>query len=319
VLRPRLTFIALTILAIVTIVAAITAAMPRKYAATARVLLPASASAEVSELAPLAAARNISVSATGASRMLVVQHVSRDPRVAATVVNDFVTSHARKNMVLIDEASVPQQPVGPDFTLNVGLAGAAGLVLGLAVVGLRERRARPPKPRQAAGEGAPPSAVLSRDKSAYEQLCRELLASWFCSHRMLAIVGPGDRAPRANVAARLAVGFAELGEKTLLVDAGAKPAEAIRVTPVKGVQNLYLLQAPRERLASVLTEAGRRFRVVLIDVPADQTGRHAFAALAGGALLVRAKDLPDPGPLRALQAELERAPVRIVATVVNTE
>ncbi len=278
-LRARASLVAFVVLVIVAIAGAITAALPKKYAATARVLLAPAAALDVSELAPLAAARNISVSANGGSRMMVVEHVSYDPRVAATVVNDFVAANARKDMIVVDPASAAYQPVGPNLTLNLALGALAGLILGVGLIAFRERqplrppRADPPRadPRRAEPARRPDEA-LAGGVPDYEALCRELLGTWFASHRMLAIVEPAERPPRADVAARL---------------------------------------------ACALTEAGRRFRVVLVDVPAEQDPRHPYAALAGGALIVAPQDSAHPAALQALHAELARVPARIVGTIVN--
>ena len=58
--------------------------------------------------------------------------------------------------------------------------------------------------------GVEADAVRGDDELAYRELCAGLLKDWFVDHSMLAIVGPGSREERANVAARLAVGFAAL-------------------------------------------------------------------------------------------------------------
>src|SRR4051812_2270999 len=108
--------------------AAITAVLPRKYAATARVLLPADA--EIAPLASAAAARDISLSSRGGSRLVLLRHVSADPSLAASVVNDFVSANAKKPATVIDRANASRQPVEPDLGMNLLFGAAAGLLAG---------------------------------------------------------------------------------------------------------------------------------------------------------------------------------------------
>src|SRR5258706_6131997 len=107
--RERLRVVALATLAGLAAAALVSAAAPKKYAAAARILVPPQAG-EIAPFAELAASRDISVSAHGASRMLLVRHVSTDPRAAAAVVNDFVAANAKRPMVVIDRSSIPPEP-----------------------------------------------------------------------------------------------------------------------------------------------------------------------------------------------------------------
>jgi hypothetical protein len=314
--RERLRVVAFATLAGLAAAALVSAALPRKYAAAARILVPPQAG-EIAPFAELAASRDISVSAHGASRMLLVRHVSTDPRAAASVVNDFVAANAKRPMVVIDRASIPREPL-PGLALNLAWGAVAGLALGFAFVALHERRQRPAPdaPQRIEPRPEDDSRVLAAEKGAYRELCEGLLRDWFASHPLLAIVGAGAREERANVAARLAVSFAELGAKTLLVDTELqRSAQGVQLKPVAGFEGLFLMLAPGERLATAIVEASRRFRVVLIDSPASDE-RHEFAALAGGALIVARPDA-ERAALEALEAALGRLPARVVGTVLN--
>jgi Mrp family chromosome partitioning ATPase len=155
--------------------------------------------------------------------------------------------------------------------------------------------------------------VVPEPHEDYRELCSSLMNEWFVSHPMLAIVGAGPRESRAKVAARLAVCFAQLGAKTLLADAELPdPPANVQIKPVAAFDGLFLLLAPRERLASVVAEAGRRYRVVLIDSPA---GEHRFAALAGAALVVTRPD-EDRAAVEALEAALAKLQVRVAGRVL---
>jgi hypothetical protein len=328
-LRAHLLHVGLFAVAIMILVGVVTALLPKQYAATARVMLPPKA-AQPAELASLAAAQHISLTNRNGSRMLLVQHVSTDPRAAASVVNDFVSANTKKPMVVIDRASVPVQPVGPNLALNLAYGAVGALALGIGFILLRERRRRSAMPAgperfepsdaevtAASVSGSPSRAeagFLYSGGQDHSELCRRLLESWFNEHRLLAVTGPVPREQRAAFAARLAVGFAGLGEKTLLVDAGASAPEGVRIKPVDGFDNLFLLLAPRDRLASYVSEAGRRFPVVLI---ASADGDDQFAALAGGTLIVASPDDADSEALQQLEGALARLPARVVETVFD--
>src|SRR5581483_1589414 len=291
-LRP----VGLALAAALGLSAAATLALPKTYVASARVLVPPEAG-DIAPLASAAAARDIAVSAAGGSRLALLTYASADPRKAASVVNDFVAAHAKRPMVVIDRASVPRRAASPDLLANLGYGAVAGLALGLCLVSLRREKAEPALARESS---------VPQPEGPHE-LCRRLLAEWFVSHPMLVIVGTGTREARAKAAARLAVGFAELGAKTLLADAElADPPPTVQIKPVDKFDGLYLLLAPRERLAAVIAEAGRRYRVVLIDSPA---GEHRFAALAGGALVVTQPG--DEAAADALEAALASRKVLI--------
>ena len=314
-MRDPFRTVGIAVLAALILAAALSVLLPRKYAASARILVPPQAG-EIAPLADLAAAKDISVSTKGASRLALVSYVSSDPRTAASVVNDFVAAHTRSPMVVIDRASVPRQPVSPDLLSNLAYGGAAGLVLGIGLVFFRRGRvqaAMPAAQRMAPGDSMAPGTVVQEHQDDYRGLCSGLLSDWFVSHPMLAVVGTAPREARAKVAARLAVCFAQLGAKTLLADAElADPPANVQIKPVDAFEGLYLLLAPRERLASVIAEAGRRYRVVLIDSPA---GEHRFAALAGAAVIVTGSE-EDAGAVEALEGSLSRLQVRIAGKLL---
>jgi len=316
-MRDHIRTVGIAVVGALILAAALSAVLPKKYAASARILVQEQAG-EIAPLANLAAAREISVSTKGSSRLALVSYVSSDPRKAASVVNDFVASYTPRPMVVIDRASVPRQPVSPDLSANLAYGAAAGLALGLGLVAFRRRKLQPARPPAAAqrmepGEAAAPGIVVAEQQDDYRGLCSSLLTDWFVSHPMIAVVGTAPREARAKVAARLAVCFAQLGAKTLLAD--ADPAESpsnVQIKPVAAFEGLYLLLAPRERLAAVIAEAGRRYRVVLIDSPA---GEHRFAAIAGAALVVT-RPGEDAAAVEALEASLARLQVRVAGKLL---
>jgi len=283
--------------------AAISAVQPKKYAATARVLLPPNA-----ELAPLvtaAEARDISLTSRGGSHLVTLRHLSSSPGDAAAVVDAFVAANAKKPAQVIDRPSVSHSPVEPDLATNLLYGAAAGILAALGWMALRERRAQPAP--------APVERIEPTEKHepGNQDLCARLLKEWFADHRMLAVVGTGERQERASIAARLAVSFTELGAKTLVVDAEVN-AQSVQIRPAEGFRELYVLLAPRERLTAVISEAARRFPVILIDAPAHDP-EHRFASLASGALVVTKEG--HEAELQTLERSLTAASVRVVGTV----
>jgi hypothetical protein len=223
-LRTRLGLITLVVLGALAAVLLASTALPRPYAATARLLLPA----QPIDLGPFvvrAAAYDVLVSAERDSRILSVQHLSPDPRSAAAVVNGFVRSHAEKGMVLIDEASVPYEAVGPGLGLLLAAGAVVGLALGFALAVLRERRRAP----------------IAAKRPSFPML-----------------MSP------ERIRVRQAIMFARWGTRTLLVTpavANAPPS----LKPVPGVANLFILLGGRGNLPALIPEAEKTFRVIRLD------------------------------------------------------
>src|SRR5262249_27369201 len=140
-------------------------------------------------------------------------------------------------------------------------------------------------------------------------------------HKVLAVVSPDAGDGRSYLAANLAVVFAQLGEKTLLVDAdlrrprqhrlfghGTGPGLAQALSGRAGIDsaervsyfdNLWLLTAgvaapnPIELLSrlafpSLIGEARKQFKIILLDTPANSRGADAriAASRSDGVLVV---------------------------------
>jgi protein-tyrosine kinase len=316
---------------------------PQRYVATARVLLPAGAAMNFE------GANGVTVSANGASRMLTIEYAASDAQLAAQVVNDFVHTHTQTESWVIDPAAAA--PRRPDLALNLAFGGALGLVGGIGVVALRERRRRPVHSEQDLLDtlGVPLLAARPLRRESVRELCEQLLEHWFTPPRAaLAIVSPNCGDGRSHVTAQLALCFAEMGVKTLLIDADLRSPGQHRVfklpnrwglagfleggepRPAACLANLSVLMAgsaardplellASERLPALLAEAAKRFRVVLIDTPAAARGPdfEMFAARCGGALVVARQHNADAEALARLNAALKRCSARVVATLLN--
>ena len=188
---------------------------------------------------------------------------------------------------------------------------------------------------------------------ALRALRTQLLLRWFTAERkMLAILSAGRGEGRSYLAANLALLFAQMGRRTLLVDADLrsprqdklfKSAErrglsdllAQRVgleviVRLSAFGDLTLLPAgtvppnPQELLCRpvfslLLRHLSRSFDVILFDTPAckKQADAETIGALAGGALILARKDASRMTDVHDLQRRLQRADTTIAGAVLN--
>jgi protein-tyrosine kinase len=198
--------------------------------------------------------------------------------------------------------------------------------------------------------GAPLLATRPLRHESLRAVCEQLLAHWFIDGRsLLPVVSARRGEGRSELVAQLAVTFAALGVRTLLIDADLRsPAQHRRfglpndrgladflarreMQPAACGENLAVMVAGacggdplellgREELAAFLAAAGKRFRVILIDTPAAARGPdlQIFAALAGGALVLAPRSC-DRHTLGRLGASLRRSSARVVAALLSGE
>ena len=294
------------------IACAATLAWPVRYAATARVMLPHGASP--------------------GSRILKLEQVAHGPQAAVAALDEKLEPYLLQNARLIDAPTA--MVLRPNLGLNLALGGGAGLLAGLAWLAARWRKRVPRlRPR------------------ALHELCAQLLEQWFAADgQLLAIVSAEPGEGRSSLAAQLAVAFAALGKRTLLVDGDLRAPrlhrlfnlpnaqglgdllEDGRVSLARAGENLSVMVAgspradplellSRSRLPAFLAEARRHFHVVLIDTPAAARAPdfQMFAALAGGALLLDARGSRGARASRGLHATLQGCGARLVATVGRQE
>lgn len=188
---------------------------------------------------------------------------------------------------------------------------------------------------------------------ALRSLRTQLVLHWLTPRRKtVAIVSPHVRDGRSYLAANLAVMFAQLGEKTLLVDADLRAPRQHRIfgmanrrglahvlnggfglecaEPVQYFDNLQVLAAgaappnplellSRQELAALLAEAARHYRVVIVDTAAAERGADAMvvAARAGAALLLARENHTRAPELQRLHSAVAACSARVVGTVLN--
>jgi chain length determinant protein tyrosine kinase EpsG len=185
----------------------------------------------------------------------------------------------------------------------------------------------------------------------------QLLIRWYrrpsAENHMLAVISPGSGDGRSYVAANLAVLFAQLGERTLLIDADLrKPrqhlifnvpdrvglssvltgrAGADAAVAIPGLNNLMLLPAgapppnplellSRQSLPALLGEYGNDFDVILIDTPPAirYTDAQTIGYRAGNSLVLARKDHTRLADTARIVRELDDGGTRVVGTVINS-
>ena len=167
----------------------------------------------------------------------------------------------------------------------------------------------------------------------------------------LTIVGTGRGEGRSYLAANLAVTFAQLGERTLLIDGDMRAPRQHKlfkldnhtglssllagrmqdqvVTFVPGIPGLAVLPAgpvppnPLELLSRpafdrIFEQSMATFEVVLIDTPALESGADAtlLARFSGAALVTARTNLTRMGSFHDMTAHLQNAGVKVVGSVL---
>ena len=216
----------------------------------------------------------------------------------------------------------------------------------------------PQRPRAAAAHSAElvvAHAPFHRCAEELRALRTQLLIRWANAAvrpRLLAIVSPGAGEGRSYLAANLAVVFAQLGERTLLVDADLRAPRQHRifgvpeggglsailsggagceeVQPLPDFGSLALLPAgapppnpqelvSRPALPKLLHELRAEFDILLLDTPPARqyADAHGVAFRAGQALMVARRDHTRLADAQRVIRELTDTGARIVGTVVT--
>lgn len=170
--------------------------------------------------------------------------------------------------------------------------------------------------------------------------------------RILSIVGAHRHEGRSVLAANLAVMFASIGKRTLLIDADLRNPRQHRlfgfrnrrglsnilanhdttdiIEHVGDLKDLFVLPAgaippsPQELVGRsvfvlLLGELSKQFDVVLIDTPAmeEYSDAHVISATAGTALLVARDNVSHVATLQAITANFAQSGVNLLGAVIN--
>lgn len=195
---------------------------------------------------------------------------------------------------------------------------------------------------------------LGEDADSFRELRTELLAGVLnkSNARALAVVSPQRGDGRSYVTANLAIAFAQLGARTLLVDADMRRPRQhtlFQVDDSVGLSNLLsgrtaqdFVQQPtqfpglfvigagavppnpvellqRAACRAVFSEWLAEFDHVVLDTPAASHGTEAriIAALAGAALVVARPHAARMSDMRRLLSSIERGPAVLAGVVMN--
>jgi chain length determinant protein tyrosine kinase EpsG len=194
---------------------------------------------------------------------------------------------------------------------------------------------------------------FDQQSEALRDLRTQLLLHWISEeHKVLAVVSPDTGDGRSVLAANLAVAFAQLGEHTLLIDAdmrrprqhrlfghGNGPGLAQVLSGRSGIEaaervsyfdSLWLLSAgaappnplellSRLTLPALLHEARKRFKIVLLDTPANSRGSDAriTAARADGVLALVRQDRTRLADFEGLCRVMRGSGAQVAGTVLN--
>lgn len=169
---------------------------------------------------------------------------------------------------------------------------------------------------------------------------------------VIAVISPNRKDGRSFMAANLALVLAQLGGRTLLLDANLREprlhamfglqggsglsrvllgrTEEGAIQPVQGVPSLFVLPAgplppnPAEMLerpafALLMRELAGKFDHVIVDTAAAEIGADAavVASRCGSALIVARKNRARIDALQALTGNLSGAPVELLGVVTN--
>lgn len=198
-------------------------------------------------------------------------------------------------------------------------------------------------------------APFTSQVEALRALRSQLMLRWFdtgLDQNALAIVSAERREGRSFIAANLAVVFAQLGERTLLVDAdmrnpsqhrlfginnrnglsavlaGRAGADAVQRIPA--LHNLSVLPAgarppnPQELLArphfpQLLQQLAGQLDVILLDTPAasETADAQIIVVRTGAALIVARKDMARKWRVQGVSETVAQARATIVGAVLN--
>jgi len=195
----------------------------------------------------------------------------------------------------------------------------------------------------------------SRVGEAMRALRSQLMLRWFSrvpTRPALAITGVGRGEGRSFVTANLAVAFAQMGQRTVLVDADlrnpmqhalfrvqrrrglaailAERAGYDAITDIPGVPGLSVLPAgvvppnPQELLArpsfdALLAELASRYAIILLDTSAaaESADSQWVAQRTRGALVVARRDRTPIDRLVDFDASLRQVDVQVVGSIYN--
>jgi protein-tyrosine kinase len=255
---------------------------------------------------------------------------------------DDILSHSRENRIRFGAAAVALGLASQDDVLEA-LAEQFGYPYGT-----EERRKLSP-------ELVALNQPFSLQAEAFRAIRSEVMSRVFVDgqqRRALAVISPASGDGKTFFSANLAVSFAQIGGRTLLVDAdlrGPRQHEVFNVSneaglssllaghidsqviqQVPGMPSLFLMPVgitppnpleliERPSFGALLREMTAKFDYVIVDTPAAVYGVDAqvIAARCGAALVVARKDESRVAELQQLVAALSSSTARMAGVIMN--
>ena len=213
----------------------------------------------------------------------------------------------------------------------------------------------PEEQRKASPELVALNEPFSPRAESFRALRSQLMMRVFAegeSHPAIAVISPDAGDGRTYCAANLAITLAQLGGRTLLVDADMRSprlhevfrlqnqsglsgilsgrADKQVIQQVPGIASLFVLPVgttppnplelvERQAFGLLMRELMSKFDHVIVDTPAASQGADAsvIAARSGAALVIARRHVARVAALGELVASLEGSPARLVGAVMN--
>ena len=284
---------------------------------------------------------SIGINETLAPERLIGEILAERANLSAAQV-DEILSYARENGIRFGDAAVAMGLVSQDDVLQA-LAEQFGYPYATA-----ERRKLSP-------ELVALNQPFSLQAESFRAIRSEVMTRVFVhgeQRRALAVVSPATRDGKTYFSANLAISFAQIGGRTLLVDAdlrGPRQHEVFNVSNGAGLSSLLaghvdsqvIQQVPdmpslfvmpggvtppnplelveRPTFGALLRELTSKFDHVIVDTPAAMYGVDAqvIAARCGAALVVARKDQSRVAELQQLVAALSGSTARMAGVIMN--
>ena len=259
----------------------------------------------------------------------------------------------------VDRIVAQQRKTGARFgeaAIELGLASTDDVLFALAKqyhypYAPQEQRKLSP---ELVALNAPFSAQAESFRGIRSQVMKRVFNDRSATHRALAVLSPNARDGKTFFAANLAVSLAQLGGRTLLVDAdmrgprqhevfnlansaglanilSGRAAESALVQAVPAVPGLFLLPVgntppnplelvERPAFALLLSELCAKFDYVVVDTPAAEYGADAavIAERCGAWLMLARRDVSRIAAVEEMVVELANGAPQLAGVVVNS-
>ena len=274
-------------------------------------------------------------------------------------IGDLIAEACRLKPEQVDQILAQQRKTGVRFgeaAIELGLATTDDVLFALAkqyhypIAGQEQRKLSP----ELVALNEPFSAAAESFRAIRSQVMKRVFNERSGPRRALAVVSPNAGDGKTFFAANLAVSLAQLGGRTLLIDAdmrGPRQHEVFQLANsvglagilsgrapntsvaqrVPGVPGLFLLPVggtppnplelvERPAFGLLLSELTAQYDYVVVDTPAAEYGADAavIAERCGASLMLARKDVSRIDAVEHMSSQLAEDPIRLAGVVVNS-